>query len=79
MYVCVQSIFKCIYSIKHTHTCIYLINIYMYIHVLCKHKLLFWMRLIVINQFDSTKYSRCFWVIGEITDDYRWLGIVLDV
>jgi len=36
--------------------CVYLyiqINYTLYTHILCKHKLLFWMRLIAINRFPA--------------------------
>jgi len=42
--------------LKYTCMCVYLyiqINYTHYIHILCKHKLLFWMRIITINHCPS--------------------------
>ncbi len=44
------------YIYIYTTICVFLylhINIHS-THILCKHKLLFWMQLIMINRFDST-------------------------
>jgi len=37
----------------HACVCIYIYKLIIHTHILCKHKLLFWMRLITINRLTD--------------------------